>query len=156
MQDANKNRLYVHEVFIADKIKKGDTLQTAASKPHGGISLYRDILANVLETVKNTSVSDTKHTTNLPNTKESEEKIDDSTLTEQETPVQAEEQVQSEESPAESLVTEQAETPTPVQPKESKKAKRLRKRAEKWMKETGVTVRLLHSIDEVSCVRCQR
>ncbi len=49
MQDANKNRLYVHEVFVADGIKKGDTLQTAASQPHGGISLYRDILANVLE-----------------------------------------------------------------------------------------------------------
>ncbi len=48
MQDANKNRLYVHEVFVADNVKKGDTLQTAASKPHGGISLYRDILANVL------------------------------------------------------------------------------------------------------------
>ena len=30
------------------KIKKGNTLQTAASKPHGGIALYRDILANVL------------------------------------------------------------------------------------------------------------
>ena len=53
-QDANKNRLYVHEVFVSDKIKKGDTLQTAASKPHGGISLYRDILANVLETVAKT------------------------------------------------------------------------------------------------------
>jgi hypothetical protein len=39
MQDANKNRLYVHEVFVADKIKEGDTLQTAASQPHGGISL---------------------------------------------------------------------------------------------------------------------
>ena len=48
MQDANKNRLYVHEVFLGSKIKKGDTLQTAASQPHGGISLYRDILANVL------------------------------------------------------------------------------------------------------------
>lgn len=49
MQDANKNRLYVHEVFVSEKIKKGDTLQTAASQPHGGIALYRDILANVLE-----------------------------------------------------------------------------------------------------------
>ena len=48
MQDANKNRLYVHEVFVADNIKKGDTLQTAASQPHGGIALYRSILANVL------------------------------------------------------------------------------------------------------------
>lgn len=52
MQDANKNRLYVHEVFVAERIKKGDTLQTAASKPHGGISLYRDILANVLDASK--------------------------------------------------------------------------------------------------------
>lgn len=49
MEDANKNRLYVHEVFVDGKIKKSDTLQTAASKPHGGIALYRDILANVLE-----------------------------------------------------------------------------------------------------------
>ena len=52
MQDANKNRLYVHEVFVAERIKKGDTFQTAASKPHGGISLYRDILANVLDASK--------------------------------------------------------------------------------------------------------
>lgn len=56
MQDANKNRLYVHEVFVGKKIKKGDTLQTAASKPHGGISLYRDILANVLETPEQSSL----------------------------------------------------------------------------------------------------
>lgn len=49
MEDANKNRLYVHEVFVSDRIKKGDTLQTAASQPHGGIALYRDILTNVLE-----------------------------------------------------------------------------------------------------------
>ena len=48
MQDANKNRLYVHEVFLADNIEKGNTLQTAASQPHGGITLYKDILANVL------------------------------------------------------------------------------------------------------------
>ena len=53
MQDANKNRLYVHEVFVADNIKKGNTLQTAASKPHGGIALYRDILANVLDNPMN-------------------------------------------------------------------------------------------------------
>ena len=48
MNDANKNRLYVHEVFIANNIKKGDTLQTAAFQPHGGIALYKDILTNVL------------------------------------------------------------------------------------------------------------
>ena len=52
LNDANKNRLYVHEVFLEDKIKKGNTLQTAASKPHGGIALYRDILANVLGQAK--------------------------------------------------------------------------------------------------------
>ena len=44
----NKSRLYVHEVFLADNIEKGNTLQTAASQPHGGITLYKDILANVL------------------------------------------------------------------------------------------------------------
>lgn len=49
VQDANKNRLYVHEVFVIDKIKKGNPLQTAAFQPHGGIALYRDILANVLD-----------------------------------------------------------------------------------------------------------
>ena len=48
LHDNNTNRLYVHEVFVEDKIKKGNTLQTAASQPHGGIALYRDILANVL------------------------------------------------------------------------------------------------------------
>lgn len=56
MQDANKNRLYVHEVFVSDKIKQGDTLQTAASKPHGGIALYRDILANVLSDSKDNTL----------------------------------------------------------------------------------------------------
>ena len=48
LHDNNTNRLYVHEVFVEDKIEKGNTLQTAASQPHGGIALYRDILANVL------------------------------------------------------------------------------------------------------------
>ncbi|MGN0035622.1 MAG: hypothetical protein ACI36X_00140, partial [Bacteroidaceae bacterium] len=49
MQDSNKNTLYVHEVFVEKKTKKGDTLQTAAFQPHGGIALYKDILTNVLE-----------------------------------------------------------------------------------------------------------
>ena len=52
MQDANTNRLYVHEVFVGNEIKKGNTLQTAASQPHGGIALYRDILSNVLSAAK--------------------------------------------------------------------------------------------------------
>ena len=60
MHDANKNRLYVHEVFIADRIKKGDTLQTAASQLHGGIALYKDILANVLD-LEPTSVSEDRN-----------------------------------------------------------------------------------------------
>lgn len=71
MQDANKNRLYVHEVFVADKIKKGNTLQTAASQPHGGIALYRDILANVLD--RSTS-SESKVTNNTDTKQENEEK----------------------------------------------------------------------------------
>ena len=48
LHDNNTNRLYVHEVFVEDKMEKGNTLQTAAFQPHGGIALYRDILANVL------------------------------------------------------------------------------------------------------------
>ena len=49
MQDNNKNRLYVHEVFVADKLQnEGNTLQTAASQPHGGIALYKAILSNAL------------------------------------------------------------------------------------------------------------
>ena len=54
MDGKSDNGLYlalaadIHEVFVEDKIEKGNTLQTAASQPHGGIALYRDILANVL------------------------------------------------------------------------------------------------------------
>ena len=67
MEDANKNRLYVHEVFVSDRIKKGDTLQTAASQPHGDIALYRDILANVLEKAVKTD-------TDLPDSRLSDRK----------------------------------------------------------------------------------
>ena len=53
MQDNNKNRLYVHEVFVADSIQnEGNTLQTAASQPHGGITLYKAILSDVLSAAK--------------------------------------------------------------------------------------------------------
>ncbi len=49
MQDNNKNRLYVHEVFVSDNIQEeGNTLQTAAQKPHGGIALYKAILSDAL------------------------------------------------------------------------------------------------------------
>ncbi|MBQ3121035.1 MAG: hypothetical protein IJC08_00330, partial [Bacteroidaceae bacterium] len=65
MHDANKNRLYVHEVFIADKIKKGDTLQTAASQPHGGIALYKDILANVLDIEPTSTAESTTQSSNV-------------------------------------------------------------------------------------------
>ena len=60
LHDNNTNRLYVHEVFVEEGIKKGNTLQTAASQPHGGIALYRDILANVLDPEKEV---DNRHTT---------------------------------------------------------------------------------------------
>lgn len=59
IQDANKNRLYVHEVFVADKINEGNTLQTTASQPHGGIALYKEILANVLSAAKIDNSSET-------------------------------------------------------------------------------------------------
>ena len=47
LHDANKNHLYVHEVFVASKIEKGNTLQTAASQPHGGIALYKLSLIHI-------------------------------------------------------------------------------------------------------------
>ncbi len=68
LHDNNTNRLYVHEVFVEGKIKKGNTLQTAASKPHGGIALYRDILANVL-------LSDGKDSENPSNSQAKGEKV---------------------------------------------------------------------------------
>ena len=50
-KDVNTNRLYVHEVFVTDKIKSS-TLQTAAkllhSKLHRGTALYKSILSDVL------------------------------------------------------------------------------------------------------------
>lgn len=60
MQDTNKNRLYVHEVFVAGNIQKEDnTLQTAAFQPHGGIALYKSILSNVLSAANVANNSDT-------------------------------------------------------------------------------------------------
>lgn len=64
-------RMDVRKVFVADNIKKGNTLQTAAQKPHGGIALYRDILANVLD--RSTS-SESKVTNNTDTKQENEEK----------------------------------------------------------------------------------
>lgn len=75
IQDINKNRLYVHEVYVADNIKKGNTLQTAASKPHGGIALYRDILANVLETVSENK--DTYKIQEIQETSENSSSVED-------------------------------------------------------------------------------
>lgn len=54
MADNNKNRLYVHEVFLENGIKESDTLQTIASASndgelHGGIALYKAILRNILD-----------------------------------------------------------------------------------------------------------
>ncbi len=80
MHDANKNRLYVHEVFIADRIKKGDTLQTAASQLHGGIALYKDILANVLD-LEPTSASEDRNS--VSNSQENTQKSGENTTLEQ-------------------------------------------------------------------------
>ena len=44
---------------MSDKINEGNTLQTAASKPHGGIALYKEILANVLSAAKIDKSSET-------------------------------------------------------------------------------------------------
>ncbi len=53
MQDANKNRLYLHEVFVVEKLnKESNTLQTAAFQPHGGIALYKSILSDILSATK--------------------------------------------------------------------------------------------------------
>ncbi len=54
MATNNKNKLYVHEVFLEEAINKSNTLQTIASASkdgelHGGIALYRAILKNVLD-----------------------------------------------------------------------------------------------------------
>ena len=50
-RDVNSNKIYVHEVWAEDEIK-GIPLQTAAkfsnSKPHGGNTLYKSILADFL------------------------------------------------------------------------------------------------------------
>lgn len=63
MADNNKNRLYVHEVFMGDSIKESDTLQTIASASldgelHGGVALYKAILKNVLDAAKVTQSFD--------------------------------------------------------------------------------------------------
>ena len=55
MADNNKNRLYVHEVFMGNSIKESDTLQTIASASsddelHGGVALYKAVLKNILDT----------------------------------------------------------------------------------------------------------
>ena len=65
--DVNKSSLYIHEVFPIDAIK-GHTLQTAAdqSQPHRGISLYLDLLKEVLYG---------KDTDNLETTNDSDENI---------------------------------------------------------------------------------
>ena len=43
---------FTGDPFVADKINEGNTLQTAASKPHGGIALYKDTVMNTLSSAK--------------------------------------------------------------------------------------------------------
>lgn len=66
-----------------DNIKRGDTLQTAASKPHGGIALYKDILGNVLEETSEPANSRTDVESNL-------EGMSDDTATRQSSDVSSE------------------------------------------------------------------
>ena len=74
--DVNKTSLYIHEVFPIDAIK-GHTLQTAAgqSQPHRGMSLYLDLLKEVLYG---------KGTNNFDTASESGEKVDASAITQSE------------------------------------------------------------------------
>ena len=61
LEDDNKNRLYVHEVFIADNIQNGgNVLQTVAREPRGNIASYKAILANVLNAANVANNSDTR------------------------------------------------------------------------------------------------
>ena len=80
LHDANKNHLYVHEVFVASKIEKGNTLQTAASQPHGGIALYKDILANVLDAAKVAENSETSQGSAENNFREGKGELSDDML----------------------------------------------------------------------------
>ena len=64
MSDNNKNRLYVHEVFMENTINESDTLQTIASASldgelHGGVALYKAILKNILDAAKVAENSET-------------------------------------------------------------------------------------------------
>ena len=60
LQDTNRNRFYVHEVFVAGQIESG-TLQTAAPiERHGGSALYKAILSNVLSAGKDSSSAQEK------------------------------------------------------------------------------------------------
>ena len=43
---------------VFSKIEKGNTLQTAASQPHGGIALYKDTVLNTLSSTKKTNSSE--------------------------------------------------------------------------------------------------
>lgn len=81
MATNNKNRLYIHEVFLEEAINKSNTLQTIASASkdgelHGGIALYKAILRNVLNgdaTLLNKVASDGKVTNSASDKQENGE-----------------------------------------------------------------------------------
>lgn len=139
MQDANKNRLYVHEVFVGEKIKKGDTLQTAASKPHGGIALYKDILANVLEVPSTGKVTESSAVA-----KETAGNI--SETTENVTSTEQNEAEQTSTPAREGEVSARTATPTEII---NEYKEPLRRVARNWGKKLGVKVHVLESLDEV-------
>ena len=85
MSDNNKNRLYVHEVFMENTINESDTLQTIASASldgelHGGVALYKAILKNILDAAKVTENSETSQGSAENNFREGKGELSDDML----------------------------------------------------------------------------
>ena len=85
MSDNNKNRLYVHEVFMENTINESDTLQTIASASldgelHGGVALYKAILKNILDAAKVVENSETSQGSAENNFREGKGELSDDML----------------------------------------------------------------------------
>ena len=85
MSDNNKNRLYVHEVFMENTINESDTLQTIASASldgelHGGVALYKAILKNILDAAKVAENSETSQGSAENNFREGKGELSDDML----------------------------------------------------------------------------
>ena len=85
MSDNNKNRLYVHEVFMENTINESDTLQTIASASldgelHGGVALYKAILKNILDAAKVAENPETSQLSEENNFREGKGELSDDML----------------------------------------------------------------------------